>query len=382
MGSSEGMTPPKPEVASPPKQDYYVPGVLISPSYQNSAIMAGHAPDHHAWAQPQPVVPYLTIFSPEVIYAYPTVPLLRLDAIFQSILPNVHDSHLSCIPVPDVLTFEYNQCSVFSNISYDSMDQGIAKMLDRLDRVDMQIVNDTTDVNGEGSINGASQSAEGGIDSSSNRSDSHTGKAFKGDTAFYGQSSGMDRSLYVSVDDHDVEDHNQANSTVEGDANVVSINLTEITVAPENVAENLVDTSNGKLETRMTRSASCVAAGLPLQAEVEELMKRYETAKVQNITLKSDIRQLTEELEKLKDENVALMKLDGTRVTHPREMVLGEIRPDSSTQPDCSEHGFMLNNSVSFVNGINERECQTLANNDSEMKLHKSESRVDAVATC
>lgn len=39
----------------------------------------------------------------------------------------------------------------------DNMDQGIAKMLDRLDRVDMQIVNDTTDVNGEGSINGASQ---------------------------------------------------------------------------------------------------------------------------------------------------------------------------------------------------------------------------------
>lgn len=39
----------------------------------------------------------------------------------------------------------------------DIMDQGIAKMLDGLDRVDMQIVNDTTDVNGEGSINGASQ---------------------------------------------------------------------------------------------------------------------------------------------------------------------------------------------------------------------------------
>lgn len=38
----------------------------------------------------------------------------------------------------------------------ESMDEGITKMLDRLDRVDMQIVDGTHEVDGEGSINGAS----------------------------------------------------------------------------------------------------------------------------------------------------------------------------------------------------------------------------------
>lgn len=45
------------------------------------------------------------------------------------------------------------------------------------------------------------------------------------------------------------------------------------------------------------------------QAEVDELMKRYETVKVVNTALKSEINQLTEEVEKLKDENCALMVL-------------------------------------------------------------------------
>ncbi|KAI8546252.1 hypothetical protein RHMOL_Rhmol07G0102200 [Rhododendron molle] len=83
------------------------------------------------------------------------------------------------------------------------------------------------------------------------------------------------------------------------------------------------------------------------QAEVDELMKRYETVKVENTALKSEINQLTEEVEKLKDENCALMeKLNATEVTHPREMVLDETRPEASRQPNCSEDGFMLNNSL------------------------------------
>lgn len=45
------------------------------------------------------------------------------------------------------------------------------------------------------------------------------------------------------------------------------------------------------------------------QAEVDELMKRYETVKVENTALKSEINQLTEEVEKLKAENCALMVL-------------------------------------------------------------------------
>ncbi|KAG5539586.1 hypothetical protein RHGRI_019952 [Rhododendron griersonianum] len=345
MGSSEGIDTPKPEKASPSKQDlkmvypfalagtikhsslsqleilfnnlicfqsYYAPEIPIPPSYLNSAIMAGHAPHHDAWAQPQTAPVSTQLFLSE------------------------------------------------------SMDEGITKMLDRLDRVDMQIVEGTHEVDGEGSINGASQSAEG--DASSNRSDSHTS-----------QSQGESTSMGKQNADSDVEVNTQANSTAEGDANVASIDLTGITVAPEKP----VDTSNGKSETGITRSASFAVAGLPLKASLQEqkqlkrekrkqanresacrsrlkkqaldeLMKRYETVKVENTALKSEINQLTEEVEKLKAENCALMeKLNGTEVTHPREMVLDETRPDSSTQPNCSEDGFILNNSVSFVIGIN-----------------------------
>ncbi|KAE9459580.1 hypothetical protein C3L33_08506, partial [Rhododendron williamsianum] len=263
MGGSEGIDTPKPEKASPSKQSYYAPEIPIPPSYLNSAIMAGHAPHHDAWAQPQTAPVSTQLFLSE------------------------------------------------------SMDEGITKMLDRLDRVDMQIVEGTHEVDGEGSINGASQSAEG--DASSNRSDSHT--------------SGESTSMGKQNADRDVEVNTQANSTAEGDANVASIDLTGITVAPEKP----VDTSNGKSETGITRSASFAVAGLPLkaslQAEVDELMKRYETVKVENTALKSEINQLTEEVEKLKAENCALMeKLNGTEVTHPREMVLDETRPDQTHQ--------------------------------------------------
>ncbi|KAI8546248.1 hypothetical protein RHMOL_Rhmol07G0102200 [Rhododendron molle] len=237
MGSSEGIDTPKPEKASPSKQEqsnihlypnwsYYAPEVPIPPSYLNSAVMAGHASHHDAWAQPQPVmtpygVPYSTIYSPGVFYAHPAVPLTA--------------------PVSMQLFFS------------QSMDEGITKMLDRLDRVDMQIVEGTHEVDGEGSIYGASQSAEG--DASSNRSDSHTI-----------QSQGESTSMGKQNADRDVEVNTQANSTAEGDANMASIDLTGITVAPEKP----VDTSNGKSETGITRSASFAVAGLPLKASLQE----------------------------------------------------------------------------------------------------------------
>ncbi|KAI8546253.1 hypothetical protein RHMOL_Rhmol07G0102200 [Rhododendron molle] len=174
-------------------------------------------------------VPYSTIYSPGVFYAHPAVPLTA--------------------PVSMQLFFS------------QSMDEGITKMLDRLDRVDMQIVEGTHEVDGEGSIYGASQRsvnllffcAEG--DASSNRSDSHTI-----------QSQGESTSMGKQNADRDVEVNTQANSTAEGDANMASIDLTGITVAPEKP----VDTSNGKSETGITRSASFAVAGLPLKASLQE----------------------------------------------------------------------------------------------------------------
>ncbi|KAF7139101.1 hypothetical protein RHSIM_Rhsim07G0085200 [Rhododendron simsii] len=337
-------------------QSYYVPEVPIPPSYLNSAIMAGHAPHHDAWAQPQPVmtpyeVPYSTIYSPGVYYAHPTVPLRNKELTNFNFLISSNGFNImfyyywksACFKILITVTVMHTAPMSTQLFLSESMYEGITKMSDRLDRVDMQLVDGTHEVDGEGSINEASRSKVKGRALQLGKQNAGMIKslleiilriiriAFNADIAFYCQPSGIDKLMFPL---HcDVEVNTQANSTAEGDANVASIDLTGITVAHEKP----VDTSNGKSETGMTRSASFVVAGLPLkaclQAEVDELMKRYETVKVENTALKSEINQLTEEVEKLKDENCALMeKLNGTEVTHPREMVLDETRPDQTHQ--------------------------------------------------
>ncbi|KAI7995420.1 hypothetical protein LOK49_LG11G02708 [Camellia lanceoleosa] len=117
------------------------------------------------------------------------------------------------------------------------------------------------------------------------------------------------------------------------------LRVSGIDVAPENVAGKPIDSLNWKTENRATCVASTAAAGLPYedwkkderrlkrkkrkhankqsgkrsrlrkQVEIEELMMRYETVKVENITLKSEMKQLMEDSEKLRVENVALMVL-------------------------------------------------------------------------
>ncbi|KAF5938475.1 hypothetical protein HYC85_022734 [Camellia sinensis] len=112
----------------------------------------------------------------------------------------------------------------------------------------------------------------------------------------------------------------QARSVPEEDANVTSRKVSGIDVAPESVAGKPVDSPNWKIENRATCVASTAAAGLPCedwkkderqlkrekrkhanrqfvrrsrlrkQAETEELMKRYETVKVENITLKFEMK--------------------------------------------------------------------------------------------
>ncbi|CAL5433882.1 unnamed protein product [Camellia sinensis] len=114
--------------------------------------------------------------------------------------------------------------------------------------------------------------------------------------------------------------HKQARSVPEEDANVTSRKVSGIDVAPESVAGKPVDSPNLKIENRATCVASTAAAGclvktgrkderqlkrekrkhanrqfvrrsrLRKQAETKELMKRYETVKVENITLKFEMK--------------------------------------------------------------------------------------------
>ncbi|GMP96501.1 hypothetical protein CsSME_00045131 [Camellia sinensis var. sinensis] len=110
---------------------YYGPGVPIPPSYLNSTVMACHVPRSHVWAPPQHVmppygVPYSIIYSPGVVYAHPTVPIVVTPVNAQML-----------------------------STSSDNMDQGLTKKLKRLDGVAMQVVNDNAEVDGEASAHGA-----------------------------------------------------------------------------------------------------------------------------------------------------------------------------------------------------------------------------------
>ncbi|CAL5433936.1 unnamed protein product [Camellia sinensis] len=114
---------------------YYGPGVPIPSSYLNSAVMGCHVPHPHMWAPPQHVmppygVPYSAIYSPGVVYAHPKVPIVTTPVSAQML-----------------------------STSSDNMDQGSTKKLKRLDGVATQVVNDNAQVDGEGSVHGASQSS-------------------------------------------------------------------------------------------------------------------------------------------------------------------------------------------------------------------------------
>ncbi|KAL6979515.1 Common plant regulatory factor [Sarracenia purpurea var. burkii] len=425
MGSSEAMTSPKSEKASPKQeqtnihlysdwatiQAYYGPRIPIPPSYLNSAVMAGPAPHPHMWAPPQILMPpygmpYSAIYShsPGVVYAHPVVPL-------------------AATPVGTELA---------SNSS-NNMDQSLGKKLKRLDGVPMQGVNVEAEVDGEGSVLGPSQSVEGSIEASSNVRDGNSGVVewpFGLDYVFASlllvccdvpwisvalgggllnvddedkwskdnslsshafsnpppcnflpviypsyqmelqdvirETWSYDKTISSYVTDSDVKLHTQASPVNEGDANVTFGSILEIVVATKNVAGPPVDSPNGKAEAGATSAASPAAAGLPSevwiqderllkrerrkqanresarrsrlrkQAETEELLKRYETLKVENIALNSEINQLTEKSEKLQAENASLMeKLNGVEITHIGETVLDEIGPDLA-QPNHS----------------------------------------------
>ncbi|GMP96391.1 hypothetical protein CsSME_00045057 [Camellia sinensis var. sinensis] len=138
-----------------------------------------------------------------------------------------------------------------------------------------------------------------------------------------------------------VKVHKQARSVLEEDANVTSRRVLGLMWLLEMLQEN-----------QATCVASTAAAGLPcedwkkdeqrLKREKRkhanrqfgrrssfhicnsasqlnlllELMKRYETVKVENITLKSEMKQLMEGSEKLRVENVALMGLCLRQFSH------------------------------------------------------------------
>ncbi|GMP96502.1 hypothetical protein CsSME_00045132 [Camellia sinensis var. sinensis] len=117
-----------------------------------------------------------------------------------------------------------------------------------------------------------------------------------------------------------VKVHKQARSVPEEDANVTSRKVSGIDVAPESVAGKPVDSPNLKIENRATCVASTAAAGCLDERQLKrekrkhanrqfvrrssfhlcnsisqlnlllELMKRYETVKVENITLKFEMK--------------------------------------------------------------------------------------------
>ncbi|XP_057477296.1 common plant regulatory factor 1-like isoform X2 [Actinidia eriantha] len=297
MGSSEDVKSPKSAEVSPSKQEhtnihlypewpniqaYYGPGVPVPRSYLNSAVVAGHVPHPHLWSPPQTLMPpyglpYSTIYSPGVVYAHPAVPPddSQETTVFSATM-------MSCPTVTVIQVATPVSTQQISNSS-DITDQGSRKKLKSVDGVAMCAVKDNVDVDGEESVHGASQSAEGGIGASSNATDCN-----------YGDQRQLKR-----------------------------------------------------VRRKQANRESARRSRLRKQAETEELMERYETLKVENIALKSEMNQLTEGSEKLRVENAALMeKLSVADVTHHGEMVLDEIEPDLA-QPNCSEDGFTLNKSGS-----------------------------------
>ncbi|KAM3711923.1 hypothetical protein ACB098_01G145800 [Castanea mollissima] len=77
---------------------------------------------------------------------------------------------------------------------------------------------------------------------------------------------------------------------------------------------------------------------LKKQAEVDELMRRYESLNVENTALKFELDQLKEDSEKLRIENAALMdKLKNTQVEEQEEIISAKIEADLA-QPKNSEN--------------------------------------------
>ncbi|CAL5356241.1 unnamed protein product [Camellia sinensis] len=83
----------------------------------------------------------------------------------------------------------------------------------------------------------------------------------------------------------------EARSVPEEDANVTSRKVSGIDVAPESVVGKPKDERQLKREKRKHANRQFVRRSrLRKQAETEELMKRYETVKVENITLKFEMK--------------------------------------------------------------------------------------------
>ncbi|XAR55110.1 hypothetical protein NMG60_11030508 [Bertholletia excelsa] len=324
MGSTGDMTSPKSGKATSSKheqknihlfpdwatmQAYYGPRVPIPPSYLNSPVLPGHVPHPHVWPPPQHLVspygvPYSTIYPPGVVYAHPPVPIVAAPLSMH--LPSK---------------------------SSDNTDQGLTKKAKRLHESATNVVNGKVGIDGELSIQGLAQSLGQGIDASSNSSDGNTGVHYR---------QRKNDSVGKLTTGSSVEISSQPCPVPEGDSKVTTSMAAGIAMAPENVIQKTVDCGNSgavyatssagagpsfevwiqderllKRERRkQANRESARRSRLRKQAETEEVMKRYETLKMENMSLKSEINQLMAQSEELRVENTALMeKLNGAEVT-------------------------------------------------------------------
>ncbi|KAM7491457.1 hypothetical protein LguiA_034378 [Lonicera macranthoides] len=316
MEKSEHEISVKVEKESPPRQEqaqtnihlypdwttfqaYYGPIVPVPPPYFSSPVTAGHVLHPQVWGPPQTHYgfPYSTIYSQGVVYAHPAVPLVA------------------------------NPLSIgLTSKSSDDIDQSLSKKLKRLDGHAVSVGNSGPEVDAEGSTHEeASQSVD--IDASSDGSDGNTGRH---------QRQMQSNSMSAFSTEHDWKVHARASFTAVAEANITSIRVPVIRVAPDNVAGNSVGSQNGKSDIeiwvkderqlkrerrKQANRESARRSRLRKQAEIEDLMERYESYKMENLALKSEKNQLTEDMDKARLENAALMeKLNNAQLGQPKKL--------------------------------------------------------------
>ncbi|KAL4651474.1 hypothetical protein ACB092_01G162600 [Castanea dentata] len=250
--------------------------------------------------------------------------------------------------------------------SSDNLDQSLKKKLKRLDGLEVSFGTDTAAGDAGGFIHEASQSLVHGTDGSEDENAGNTGacqaQRINGSERVQ---NGSERVL--STDDNKKVD-TQVGPSSEEKGNGRTARVSEDAPAPAKVAEFSIGLPNEIMEPSAASVVSSAGAGLAFegfilderqlkrerrkqanresarksrlkkQAEVDELMRRYESLNVENTALKFELDQLKEDSEKLRIENAALMdKLKNTQVEQQEEIISAKIEADLA-QPKNSEN--------------------------------------------
>lgn len=243
--------------------------------------------------------------------------------------------------------------------SSDNLDQSLKKKLKRLDGLEVSFGTDIVAGDAGGLIHEASQSLVHGTDGSEDENAGNTGAC---------QAQRINGSERVLSTDNNKKVDTQVGPSSEEKGNGRTATVSEDAPAPAKVAEFSIGLPNEIIEPSAVSVVSSAGAGLAFegfilnerqlkrerrkqanresarksrlkkQAEVDELMRRYESLNVENTALKFELDQLKEDSEKIRIENAALMdKLKNTQVEQHEEIISVKIEA-ALAQPKNSEN--------------------------------------------